>query len=135
MSAVQVITGLNGGVLAPGGIVARFSAMRVSGGQELAEVSAYGGAGFRTRVPLLADLAGQIIAFLTKGALQDPKLAAIQNTTPSNMTLTWDTGCTLSFGAFVGGYQIVGEYKGLNIVTWDFAKGDDVAPTVAWVST
>lgn len=128
-----VITGLTGAFSGPNGVVQRFSAMRLNGGQELAEISAYGGGAFRTRVPLLADLAGQAIGFLTQGLLQDPKIAQVQ-TVPGAMTITFATGCTVGLNAYLGNFQIVGEYKGLNIVTYDFAKGDDAAPSVAWVS-
>ncbi len=51
------------------------------------------------------------------------------------MTVLFDTGCSIAFSAIIGNINIVGEYQGLNIVTFTFSKADDVAPTIAWVTT
>ena len=129
--AQEVITGLTGSITLPESGDQYISSISLNVGSELLDVSHYGGAGWRTRVAGLRDLAGSCVAFMTKGASGTNPIDLDGST--GTMTITFDTGCYISFDAIISGVSIVGEYAGLNIVSFSFAKNDDVAPTSEWV--
>jgi len=129
--AQSVITGLTGTITLPNSMAQYVSSISLSTGADLLDVSRYGGNGWRTRVAGIKDLAGQCVAFMSKGAAGTSPLNV--STTAATMTILFDTGCSIAFSAVIGNTQIVGEYQGLNIVTFSFAKADDTAPTVTWV--
>jgi hypothetical protein len=129
--AQSVITGLTGSITLPNSMDQYVASITLSTGADLLDVTHYGGAGWRQRVAGVKDLSGTATAFMTKGAAGTSPLNL--STTPSTMTILFDTGCSVSFEAVIGNTQIVGEYTGLNVVTFNFAKADDVAPTITWV--
>jgi len=142
--AQSVLTGLTGSITLPDDsastpLVQYISSVSLSTGADLLDVSRFGGNGWRTRVAGIKDLAGQCVAFLSKGAagtnpfLMNTDLDGSDATISLDMTILFDTGCSIIFKAVIGNVQIVGEYQGLNIVTFSFAKCDGAAPTVAWV--
>ena len=131
--AQSVITGLTGTITLPNSMAQYVASVSLSTGADLLDVSRYGGNGWRTRVAGIKDLSGQCVAFMSKGAAGTSPLNL--STTPATMTITFDTGCSIAFSAVIGNTQIAGEYQGLNIVTFSFAKADDTAPTVTWVVT
>jgi hypothetical protein len=109
------------------------ASVSISTGAELLDVSRYGGNGWRTRIAGLKDLGGSCVAFLSKGATGTSPFNL--STTGASMTILFDTGCSIVFNAIIGNTQIVGEYQGLNIVTFSFSKADDQAPTILWATT
>ncbi len=131
--AQAVVTGLTGSVTLPNSLTQYVASVTVSTGSELLDVSHYGGSGWRTRAAGLKDLSGQCVAFLTKGASGTSPFNL--STTAASMTIAWDSGCYITFNAIIGNTQVVGEYQGLNIVTFSYSKADDTAPTIGWVTT
>lgn len=140
----SVISGLTGTITLPDdsagtALVQYISSVSVSTGADLLDVSRYGGAGWRTRVAGIKDLAGTCVAFLSKGAagtnpfIMNTDLSGTDVTKLLDMTITFDTGCSIGFKSVIGNVSVVGEYQGLNIVTFSFAKSDGSAPTINWV--
>lgn len=128
--AQSIVTGLTGSVTLPNSMTQYVSSISLNTGAELLDVSSYGGAGYRKRVAGLKDLSGTAVAFMSKGAAGTSPFAS---TTAASMTITFDTGCNIAFTAVIGNVSIVGEYQGLNIVTFSFSNAADTAPTVNWV--
>lgn len=128
----SVVTGLTGVITLPNSMTQYVSSVSVSTGADLLDVSRYGGNGWRTRVAGIKDLAGTCVCFMSKGAAGTSPFNL--STTAASMTILFDTGCSIAFSAVIGNTSIVGEYQGLNIVTFSFAKADDAAPTIAWVT-
>lgn len=139
--AQSIITGLTGVITLPddadGNPLTQYvSSISLNTGAELLDVSSYGGAGYRKRVAGLKDLSGSAVCFMSKGATGTNPFnldanAATGTETPT-MTILFDTGCSISFTAIIGSVSIVGEYQGLNIVTFNFSNAADAAPTVVW---
>ncbi len=132
--ALHVIRGATGLVALPNGNNLWVSSIQVNAGNELLDVSHFGGSGYRVRTYGLGDLSGSCVAFLTAGATGTNPFA-ITGQAPAVMTITYEAGCTVSFMAVIGQLQIVGEYQGLQVATFNFSNGADVAPTVVWSST
>lgn len=131
--AQEVITGLTGSITLPNSGDQYISSVSLNVGSELLDVSRYGGNGWRTRVAGLRDLAGSCVAFMSKGSTGTSPVDLDGDT--GTMTITFDTGCYISFAAIISGVSIVGEYQGLNIVSFSFAKNDDNAPNTAWATS
>ncbi len=142
--AQAIITGLTGSVTLPqdqdgNGLNQYIASLTISTGSELLDISHYAGAGWRTRAAGLKDLSGQCVAFMTKGTtgtnpfnLDTDVVGGSQNAT---MTVSFDTGCYIAFKAIIGNVQVVGEYQGLNIITFNYSKADDLSPTIVWVTS
>lgn len=128
---MSVITGLTGSITLPSEVgTQRLNSVSINGGQALADISAYGGNGWVDRIGLIQDLSGSAAGFLVDGSSNNPGFG---NLTPggSTMTILFKTGCSISFPAIIGNIRIVGSYEGLNILTFDWAKGIGT-PTVSW---
>jgi hypothetical protein len=128
--AQTIVTGLTGSISLPGASAQKVASVTVTTGAELLDVSHYGGNGWRTRVQGLKDLAGSAVAFMSKGVAGTDPFSFGESS--GAMTITYDTGCSIGFNAVIGNVQIVGEYQGLNIITFNWSKADDAEPTVAW---
>lgn len=125
--AATPVTGLTGSITLPGHTQEFFS-VSINTGADLLDVSAYGSGGWRRRAKGIKDLAGTCAAFVSKDVANSNPFDDADGT----MTILFDTGCSISFTALVGNRTIVGEYQGLNIVTFSWAKDDTGDPTIAW---
>src|ERR1035437_9667771 len=140
-----VITGLTGSIsqVGTGGMTfQRIHSLSLNVGQSFADISAYGGIDWISRVCLMNDLNGSGVAFVTVGSgskspfgyLGSPSTAPTGfSKTGSTLTINFNASCSISFMALVGNARIVGTFEGLNIVTFDWARGDEAnAPLVSW---
>jgi hypothetical protein len=130
-----IITGLSGSLTLPNDASSNaiqwpVASITLSTGHELLDVTHYGGNGWRRRVAGIKDLSGTGVAFLAKDATGTNPFNL--STTGSNMTITYASGCYVTFSAIIGNITIAGEYAGLNILTFSFAKADDAAVTPTW---
>lgn len=130
--AVTPIVGLTGTITLPGNMVQWVSSITLETGPALLPTSHYGGSGWVTRVCGVKDLQGTAIAIMTKGVTGSNPFAFV--TTPSPMTILFDTGCLVTFDCVIGSTQVVGEYLGENIISFTFAKATDEPPTINWVT-
>ena len=132
----NAIVGLTGSILLPnmtGNLDQWIASIDINTGAELLDVSHYGGPLYRQRVTGLKDLAGSATGFLTKGNTNSNPF--IIPGTSGTMTITFDSGCTISFQAVIGNVRVVGQFAGLNIVTFSWAYDDSENPTTAWVTS
>ena len=131
MSATA-IDGLTGVITLPGGLIQFISSITITTGSDLLDVSHYGGLGWRSRIAGIKDLAGQCVCFMTTGNGTNSSPFGI-STVPSSMTILYATGCSITFNAIIGNTQVVGEYQGLNIVTFSYShSGDGTDVQVSW---
>ena len=129
--ANTAIVGLTGSISMPGLANQLISQVSILTGAELLDVSSYGGPGWRQRVCGIKDLSGSAVGFLSEGASGTNPFTA--PTTSGTMTIVFQSGCQISFNAVIGNIQIVGQYQGLNITTFNWSYDDTVAPTVSWI--
>jgi len=132
--AQSVIIGLQGAVSFKTGATEqtqRLASISISTGQALFDVSAYGEEGWVERVNGIKDLAGSAAGFLVMGAAGNNPFDFV--TDVDTLAITFATGCTVTFPCVIGNVRIEGAYSGLNVVTFDWAKAQGAAPTIAWV--
>jgi hypothetical protein len=128
-----IITGLSGSVTLPDLANIPVASITLSTGHELLDVTHYGGNGWRRRAAGIKDLSGTAVAFLAKDASGTNPFGT--TSTGGSMTIMFSddtTDCKVVFNAVIGNVTIAGEYAGLNIVTFSFAKNDDAAVTPTW---
>lgn len=128
--ANTVIVGLTGSISLPGLPNQLISQVSILTGGELLDTSSYSGSGWRTRVVGIRDLSGSAVGYLSEGASGTNPFTA--PTTTGTMTIVFQSGCQISFQAVIGNIQLVGNYTGLNIVTFNWAYNDTVAPVTSW---
>ena len=145
-----VISGLTGEITLPsnsaisGGstMSQRLSSVSINVGQSLADISAYGGPDWVSRIGLTNDLTGSAAGFVTGGSSDFSPFGYTGN--PSSpptgfdkngqtMTIVFKSGCQITFKCVIGNVRIIGSFEGLDLVTFDWARGDEAtAPNVSW---
>jgi hypothetical protein len=126
----SIITGLTGSVTLPNSGSQALASVSLSIGKDLADVSHFGGNGWRERIALLKDLAGTAAGFLTYNAAGTNPYDLIDGAEAS-MVITFATGCSITFVAVIGNFSIQNSYDGVAIISFSFSKGSGV-PVVAW---
>ncbi len=133
--ALTVLKGLTGAVTLPhdengNAIGGKLNAIDISGGQELADISSFGGTGWRERTGLLKDLAGSASGFLAQEL--SPGFDTISDTA-GTMTVVFKTGYQAVFPAIIGQIQSQMRYDGVSTVNFQWVQSG--APTITWVGS
>lgn len=122
---------LNASISFADGYTQYFNHITIEAGQDLLDVSAFGGTGYRYRIPGIKDLTGMARGFLAKGiANTNPFGSAAYN--KGNMTITFDVGYTVTFAAYIGKQTITTDYEGNQVISVQWAYADTAAPVVDW---
>lgn len=123
---------LNANITFGDGYVQYFNHVTIETGQDLLDVSAFGGTGYRYRIPGIKDLTGMARGFLAKGGTVATSPFGADSFSKGMITILFDVGYSVSFLGYIGKQTITTDYEGNQVISVQWAYADTAAPAITW---